>query len=181
MNQAIAKLLSLLMIAMVAVGVWNVVGRFVGRAVGRNLSSNALLETQWYLFAAIFMGGGAYALLQGDHVRVDVLYGRLDARARAWVNLLGALVFAIPFCGLAIAFSWNAVVESWRIWEVSPDPDGLPRYWIKSLIPIGFGLVMLQALSEAIKHLAVVRGIVPVDSMDAGAEGNDVADRGGAE
>ena len=163
-NRRIAWGLSLLMMGMVLVGVWNVVGRFIGRAIGHNLSSNALIEGQWYLFAIIFLCGGGYTLLTGNHVRVDVFYGRLTKKQKAWVDLLGSLVFAIPFCLLAIAFSWGSIWNSWSIWETSPDPDGLPRYLIKSVIPIGLSFVILQAISEAIKNLAIIRGITPPPS-----------------
>lgn len=173
LNRTIARGLSLLMVVMVVIGVWNVVGRFLGRAIGRSLSSNALLEAQWYLFAIVFLCGGGYTLLVGNHVRVDVIYSRLNRRAKAWVNLLGSLLFAIPFCVLAIAFSWNSIVNSWSIWELSPDPDGLPRYLIKSFIPLGFGLVILQAVSEAIKNLAIARGMVPADGLSDGDSTSD--------
>jgi TRAP-type mannitol/chloroaromatic compound transport system permease small subunit len=137
---------------MVLVGVYNVFGRFVGQYIGTNLTTNALIEGQWYLFSLIFWLGAPYALLHNEHVRVDVLYARKDSRYKAIVNLLGTLLILIPFCSLLIYFSWNFIAVSWDILEGSPDPSGLPRYPIKTLIAVGAALLILQGISEAIKN-----------------------------
>lgn len=146
-----------LVLLMVGVGVWNVVGRYLGRFVGQNLASNSLIEIQWYLFDLVFLLGGAYALKHDEHVRVDVLYKGWGRKRRALVNFLGALVFAIPFCLTVIYVSWDWTLNSWKIWEQSPDPGGLPRYPIKSFIIISFFLLILQSISEAIKNWAILR------------------------
>lgn len=161
LTRKIGQLTYLLTIAMVSIGVWNVIGRFLGRGIGQNLSSNASIEIQWYLFAIVFLCGGAYTLQQGGHVRVDVFYSRLNRKRKALVDLAGSLLFAIPFSVLAIAFSWSSIAKSWAILEQSPDPDGLPRYPIKSFILVGFVLIILQAISEAIKNVAILRGLDP--------------------
>lgn len=142
---------------MVLVGVFNVVGRFAGQALSTNLSSNALLELQWQLFSLTVFLGAPYALLHNEHVRVDVLYSRYNDNQRAWINVIGTLLFLIPFCCFLIYFSWSFVQNSWRIWEYSPDPGGLPIYPIKTLIPIGAGLLIIQAISEVIKNIAHLR------------------------
>jgi TRAP-type mannitol/chloroaromatic compound transport system permease small subunit len=137
---------------MVLVGVYNVFGRFVGQYIGTNMTTNALIEGQWYLFSLIFWLGAPYALLHNEHVRVDVIYARKDSRYKAVVNLLGTLLILIPFCSLLIYFSWNFIAVSWDILEGSPDPSGLPRYPIKTLIAVGAGLLILQGISEVIKN-----------------------------
>lgn len=137
---------------MVLVGVYNVFGRFVGQYIGTNLTTNALIEGQWYLFSLIFWLGAPYALLHNEHVRVDVLYARMSDRYKAIVNLLGTLLILIPFCSLLIYFSWNFIAVSWDIMEGSPDPSGLPRYPIKTLIAVGAALLILQGISEVIKN-----------------------------
>ncbi len=147
-----------LALVMLAIGGWNVVGRYVGKILGQNLSSNSLLEAQWYLFDLIFLLGAAYTLQKNDHVRVDIIYKSLGDRQRALVNLLGTLLFLLPFCGLVIFYSWGSVVNSWQIWENSPDPGGLPRYPIKSIIIVSFVLLIIQGISEAIKNWVIVCG-----------------------
>lgn len=142
----------------VLVGVWNVVGRYLGRAVGVNLSSNALIEIQWYLFALVFLLGAAYALKHDDHVRVDVFYSNWSPKRRALVDLIATLLFLIPFSAVIIRYSWNTILSSWRILEMSPDPNGLPRYPIKTAIIIGFLLLIAQGVSEAIKKFAILTG-----------------------
>ena len=126
--------------------------------MGQNLSSNSLLEAQWYVFDVIFLLGAAYTLQTNDHVRVDIFYKSLGDRQRAWVNLFGTLLFLLPFCGLVIFYSWGSVVNSWQIWEMSSDPGGLPRYPIKTMILVSFGLLILQGISETIKNWAIISG-----------------------
>lgn len=142
----------------VAVGVWNVASRYVGRAIGRTLGSNFYIEAQWYIFAVIFLMGAAYALKHGEHVRVDVFYGGYPPRRKALVDFLGTILFLIPFCLLLLYFAWPYVTTSWSIREGSPDPGGLPRYAIKTFILVSPVLLIVQGISEAIKNLAVLTG-----------------------
>lgn len=116
---------------MILTGAFNAVTRYAGRAIGHNLSSNAYLELQWYLFSILFLLGAAYTLKHDAHVRVDILYERRGPRGRAWTNLLGTFFFLIPFCLLVLWASCKLVYNSWSILEQSPDPGGLPRYLIK--------------------------------------------------
>ena len=143
---------------MVLVGAFNAVARYLGRTTGTNLSSNAYLELQWYLFSVVFLLGGAYALRHDAHVRVDLLYGRLGERGRAWIDLAGGLLFLLPFCVFMLVVSWPTVAASWAVRETSPDPGGLPRYPIKALILVGFALLLLQGVAEVAKRVAVLRG-----------------------
>jgi TRAP-type mannitol/chloroaromatic compound transport system permease small subunit len=157
LNEWVGRLTYGLVLLMVLVGVWNVFGRYLGKLVGQNLTSNALIEIQWYLFDLVFLLGGAYALKHNDHVRVDLFYKDWHPRRRALVNFIGTILFLIPFCGLVIYYSWGNVVNSWQIKELSPDPGGLPRYPIKSFIIVSLVLLILQGISETIKNWIVFR------------------------
>ena len=159
----IGKLAYWLVLVMIGVGVWNVLGRYIGNAVGQNLSSNALIETQWYLFDLVFLLGAAYTLQHNEHVRVDVFYARLNRRRKAITDLIGTLFFLLPFSVLVIWFSWGAVVRSWAVRETSPDPGGLARYPIKTVIIVSFVLLILQGISDAIKNFAIIRGELPIE------------------
>ena len=141
------------LLLMLALGTWNVVGRYVGLALGRNLSSNALIEGQWYLFALLFLVAMGYALQRDDHVRVDVLQSRWSPRRRARVELGGTLALLLPFVLVVLLNSLEPTLASWRIGEMSPDPGGLPRTWVKSLIPLGFLLLGLQGMAQVIRLL----------------------------
>lgn len=145
---------------MVLIGAFNATARYAGRYIGFNLSSNAMLETQWYLFAALFLLGASWTLQRDAHVRVDVLFGRLSPRKQAIIDVIGGLAFLIPFCVFGIWASVEYVLHSWQELEVSPDPGGLPRYPIKTLIPVAFVLLILQGASEIIKKVALLTGAV---------------------
>ncbi len=151
-NEWIGRITYWLVLLMVAVGAWNVIGRYIGRIIGINLTSNALIEIQWYLFDLVFLFGAAYALKYNQHVRVDIFYKGWSRRRQALANFLGNILFLIPFSFLIIYYSWGTVVSSWSIGEMSPDSGGLPRYPIKSAIIIAFILLILQGISEAIKN-----------------------------
>lgn len=146
-----------LVLIMVLVGAWNVVGRYLDRFLGQQLTSNALIEIQWYLFDIVFFLGAAYTLKVGGHVRVDVFYKNWGVRGRAIANLIGTLLFLIPFASLVIYFSWDWTLRSWQILETSPDPGGLPRYPIKSAVVVSFALLIVQGISETLKNLAILR------------------------
>ncbi len=167
-TQGVGTLAYWLIPIVVLVGVWNVGGRYIGRAIGQNLSSNVLIELQWYLFSIIFLLGASFTLKHNGHVRVDVMYARWSPKTKAWVNLLGALLFLIPFGILLLYFSWSAVLFSWSIQEMSPDPGGLPRYPIKTFILISVALLIIQGISEIIKNLAIIRGYT-IESEPTGA------------
>ena len=153
----VGRLVSWLAFIMVLLGAGNAIFRYLGRFVGRSLSSNAWLELQWYLFSLIFLLGAAYALQQDSHVRVDVLFARLSDRGRTWINIIGSLVLLFPFCAFMLWSSWPVVRNSWTIREVSPDPGGLPRYPLKAVILLCFVLLALQGMSELIKEIDRLR------------------------
>ena len=156
-NEWIGRVVYWLTLLMVGVGAYNALVRYLDRFTGLGLSSNTYIELQWYMYSLIFLLGAAYTLKHNAHVRVDVLFMRLTPRGRAWVNLGGALLFLLPFCILVIWTSWPTVHNSWAVLEVSPDPGGLPRYPIKTVIPIAFILLFLQGVSLAIKQIAFLR------------------------
>jgi TRAP-type mannitol/chloroaromatic compound transport system permease small subunit len=169
LSAGVGRAVSWLALLMVAIGAFNAVARYLGRFASISLSSNAYIELQWYLFSALFLLGAANTLRQDAHVRVDVLYGRLGPRARAGIDLAGTLLFLLPFCVFVILMSWPAVESSWAIREQSPDPGGLPRYPIKALIPAAFGLLIVQGVSEGIKHLGRLLGALPPEPDSEGS------------
>lgn len=154
----IGKWLYWLSLAMILVGAYNAVVRYLDKFTGMSLSSNMYLEMQWYLFSILFLLGAAYALRHDAHVRVDILYSRLSAEGKAWIDLVGTIFILVPFCVMMLWTSWPAVYNSWAVLEMSPDPGGLPRYPIKTVIPIAFILILVQGVSMFIRNLAVVIG-----------------------
>ena len=146
-----------LTLGMVLIGAFNAIVRYLDRFTGWGLSSNTYIELQWYLFAIVFLLGASYALREEAHVRVDVVYGRFGARGKAWVDLLGTVLFLIPFCVLVIVVSIPAVKNSWAVMEQSPDPGGLARYPIKTLTPIAFFLLLLQGVAMLVRSVGVLR------------------------
>jgi TRAP-type mannitol/chloroaromatic compound transport system permease small subunit len=153
---------------LVVVGFVNVILRFVGRAIGRPLSSNAIIEWQWYLFSVLFLLLFGYILKHNVNVRVDFLYANWSPKRRAIVDLIGTLLFIIPFCVFGMVLSWRPVLNSWGLqfdgtwgtWEMSPDPSGLPRAPIRSMILVGLSLLLLQAVAQVIKYIAVLNGTI---------------------
>ncbi|MEQ9299922.1 MAG: TRAP transporter small permease subunit [Cyclobacteriaceae bacterium] len=122
-----------------------------------NFSQAGFYELEWHLFAAIFLLGAAYTLRYDKHVRVDVFYSRFSHRTKAWVNLIGTCIFLMPFCFVIVYTSLAFVGDSYDLLESSPDPGGLPyRFIIKSTIPIGFGLLLLQGLAEILKSISII-------------------------
>ena len=135
-----------------------------GNAIVRkafNISSNALLEVQWYLFAAVFMLGAGYCLLKNAHVRIDFISSRLSARTRNWIDVVGIVLVLFPFCYICINLGWPLFTKALVSGEMSQNSGGLIRWPVYALIPLGFGLLMLQGLSELIKRVAFLRGAGP--------------------
>jgi len=165
LNDRIGDLIRWLTLVMVLVGAYNAVARYLTRYTRASLSSNAYLDLQWYCFSLIFLLGAAYGLRHDVHVRVDVLYSRLGRRARAWIDLAGSVLFLLPFSAVMLWMAWPAVRNSWAIKEVSPDPGGLPRYPIKTVILLSFALLFLQGLSQTVKQVVILReGAGPPES-----------------
>lgn len=135
-----------------------------GNAIARkafNIGSNAFLEIQWYLYAAVFLLGAGVTFLQNGHVRIDVVANQLSRRARMYVDIFGIAVFLLPLCYFMIAFSWPIVERAWVTGEVSSNAGGLIRWPMYALVPVGFALLGLQAMSEMIKRFAYLTGTGP--------------------
>ena len=137
-----------------------------GNAASRYLfsqSSNAWLEIQWYMFAAMVLLGGPYTLKMNEHVRVDLVYGMVSERTRIWIDILGSLLFLLPICVILTYFTWPWFVESWRLNESSSNAGGLLRWPVKLLLPVGFFLMALQGISELIKRIAALEHVIQAD------------------
>lgn len=135
-----------------------------GNALVRKIfdtSSNALLEVQWYLFAAVFLLGAGYGFLRNSHVRIDFISSRLTDRARNWIDFWGIILVLTPFCLITIVLSWPLFTQTLASGEMSQNAGGLIRWPAFALIPAGFTLLMLQGFSEAIKRLAFLKGVGP--------------------
>ena len=118
-----------------------------------NSSSNGLLEIQWYLFAAVFMLGAGYGFLKNSHVRIDFISSKLSHRARNWIDVLGIVLVLIPFCVITIALGWPFFTQALASGEMSQNAGGLIRWPAYAMIPLGFALLMMQAVSELILSL----------------------------
>lgn len=156
LNERVGRLVIWLVLAATLISAGNAMVRY-----GLNASSNAWLEIQWYLFGLIFLLGAGYTLKHNGHVRIDVLYGRFSPRGRAWVDLLGGLLFLLPMSGIIAWLGWEFFLVSFAISEASPDAGGLLRWPIKLAVPVGFALLWLQGLAEVIKRAGLLWGDMP--------------------
>lgn len=144
-----------------------------GNAIVRkvfSVSSNSLLEIQWYLFAAVFMLGGGYAFLRNAHVRIDFFSSRFSARTRNWIDVAGIVVFLFPLCYMMMTLGWPLFERAWVTGEMSSNAGGLIRWPVYGLIPLGFALLMLQSVSELIKRFAFLSGNGPDVLSDTGPD-----------
>lgn len=146
--------------------IWLIMGSTVISAVNAvvrktfNMSSNAYLEVQWYLFAAAFLLAAGYTLLNNEHVRIDVISSRLSKRAQIWIDVIGFIFFLLPFCAAFLWFGVPFFLKGFYSGEMSPNAGGLMRWPVYAMIPLGFGLLMLQGVSELIKRLAFLQGLI---------------------
>ena len=135
-----------------------------GNAVIRytfNYSSNAYLEIQWYLFAAVFLLAAGYTMLRQGHVKIDVISGRFSKRTQIWIDIIGLAFFVLPLVFTVIQLSWPLVVRSYVMNEYSSNAGGLIRWPVFALLPLGFVLLGFQAISELIKRVAFLKGLIP--------------------
>jgi len=160
-NERIGKLVAWLGLAAVVVCTANAIARYAF-----NVASNAWLELQWYFNAAVFLLIAAYALRRNEHVRIDVINGRLSPRAQAWIDILGGLLMLLPAVAIIAWYSWPSLVNSYAIQEYSSDPGGLIRWPVRLLIPVAFTLLGLQAISEIIKRVGFLKGLVPATEFE---------------
>lgn len=149
------RIISWLILLLVLLTCYDVFMRYVF-----NSGTVALQELEWHLFALIFLLGGAYTLKHDEHVRVDVIFNSkyLNDQQRAWINIIGMVVFLAPFCILILISAWPFVQNAFWYQEGSPDPGGLPyRFVIKSSILIGFGLLLIQGFAELLRNILVLK------------------------
>lgn len=126
-----------------------------------NMSSNSMLEIQWYLFAAVFMLGAGFGLLKNSHVRIDFISSKLSFRARNWIDVVGIVAVLFPFCVIMLGLSWPFFTQALDSGEMSQNAGGLIRWPAYLMIPAGFALLLLQGVSELIKRLAFLAGKGP--------------------
>ena len=161
MNQIIGRGITFISFLMVIVVTVDVIMRYLFR-----ISFVFVQEMEWYMFAVLFLVGAGFTLLHDAHVRLDLFYQRYSPYWQAWTNLLGTIFFLLPGCYLIIATSYKFALNSWSMWEGSPDPGGIPfRYLLKTMIPFGFSLVALQGVSLGIRSFAHIIG-KPFDSKE---------------
>jgi TRAP-type mannitol/chloroaromatic compound transport system permease small subunit len=156
MNERIGHFFYWLVLATVLISAANAVVRKIF-----NVSSNAFLEIQWYLFSAIFLLLAGYTLLRNDHVRIDVIAGRLSKRAQTWIDIIGTVFFLFPMAILLMWLSWPVFVDTYEHHEISTNAGGLIIWPARLLVPVGFFLLIVQGVSELIKRIAFLRGLIP--------------------
>ncbi|WP_427915399.1 TRAP transporter small permease subunit [Ramlibacter sp. MMS24-I3-19] len=125
-----------------------------------NTSSNAYLEVQWYLFAAAFLLAAGYTLLNGEHVKIDVVYSRLSRKTQNWIDVFGFAVFLLPMCLVALWFGVPFFLQGFYSGEMSSNAGGLIRWPVYLMMPLGFALLTLQGISELIKRIAFGMGLI---------------------
>ncbi|MGE3642813.1 MAG: TRAP transporter small permease subunit [Beijerinckiaceae bacterium] len=154
-NQKVGKAMGWLVVAAVLISALNATSRF-----SLNISSNAWLELQWYLFGAVVLLGGAYTLKHNEHIRIDIVNSMFSQTTRNVIDVVGHLLFLIPLCLLMLWLGWPFFIRSFVSGEVSSSAGGLIIWPAKLLIPVGFLLLFLQALSELIKRIAIMKGLI---------------------
>jgi TRAP-type mannitol/chloroaromatic compound transport system permease small subunit len=147
--------------------IWLILGSTVISAINAlvrkifNTSSNAYLEVQWYLFAGAFLLAAGYTLLNNEHVKIDVVSSHLSKRKQIWIDVIGFTFFLMPMCMIILWFGTPFFLQGFRSGEMSSNAGGLVRWPVYALMPLGFGLLMLQGLSELVKRIAFLRGLIP--------------------
>jgi TRAP-type mannitol/chloroaromatic compound transport system permease small subunit len=159
LNEKIGAIANFLILLSCLVSAGNAMTRYAF-----NLSSNAWLEAQWYMFAVVVMFGASYTLRRNEHVRVEIFYVMLSERGQQWLDLIGTLVFLVPTCLLLADLSWPFFVQSFDVNEWSSNAGGMLRWPIKFVLPGGFAMLALQGVSEIIKRVASLKGEVTIDA-----------------
>jgi TRAP-type mannitol/chloroaromatic compound transport system permease small subunit len=156
LNERVGRTVYWLILVAVLVSAGNAVVRYAF-----NRSSNAWLEIQWYLFSAVFLFCAGYTLLHNQHVRIDVITGHLSKRAQTWIDVVGTLLFLMPMAVTIMWLSWPVFIDAYRSNEISTNAGGLTVWPARLMVPVGFLLLVLQGLSELIKRIAFLRGMIP--------------------
>ena len=158
LNERIGRIVLWLVLVMALVSSSNAVARYLF-----NLSSNAWLELQWYLFAAVFLLCAGYTLLHNEHIRIDVVSSRLSRRTQLWIDVFGTVFFLLPVAIFIMALSWPIFINAWVSNEMSGNAGGLIRWPARLMVPAGFLLLSLQGISELIKRIAMLTGHMKAD------------------
>ena len=156
LNERVGLTVSWLVLAAVLISAANAIVR-----KAFNVSSNSFLEIQWYLFSVVFLFCAGYTLLRNQHVRIDVIAGRLSPQAQAWIDILGTIFFLMPMAITIMWLSWPVFVQAYQRGEVSTNAGGLLIWPARLLVPIGFFLLVIQGFSELIKRVAFLKGLIP--------------------
>jgi TRAP-type mannitol/chloroaromatic compound transport system permease small subunit len=156
LNERIGRLLIWLVLVMVLVSSANASVRYL-----LNQSSNAWLELQWYLFAAVFLGCAGYALLHNEHIRIDVVSSRFSRRTQVWIDIFGTVCFLLPVMLYITWLSWPIFMNAWHSNEMSSNAGGLIRWPARLMIPVGLFLLSLQGVSQLIKLVAFQMALIP--------------------
>jgi len=156
MSELIGKSVAWLVLAAVLISALNAAVR-----KAFNTSSNAYLEIQWYLFAAVFLLAAGYTMLRQEHVKIDVISGRFTKRTQIWIDIIGLAFFVLPLVYTVIHLSLPLAIRSYVMNEYSSNAGGLIRWPVFALLPLGFLLLGIQAISELIKRIAFLKGLVP--------------------
>ena len=156
LNEFVGRWLAWLVLVAVLISAANAVVR-----KAFNTSSNAYLEIQWYLFSAVFLVAAGYTMLRQGHVKIDVISGRFSKRTQIWIDIVGLAAFVLPLVYTVIQLSWPLVVRAYVMNEYSSNAGGLIRWPVFALLPLGFALLGLQAVSELIKRFGFLKGLVP--------------------
>lgn len=135
-----------------------------------DMGSNAFLELQWYLFAAVFMLASGYTMLRQEHVRIDVLSGRFSKKVQIWIDIVGITCFLFPFIFMIIKLAMPLVINAYETGEMSSNAGGLIRWPVFALLPLGLTLLGIQGLSELIKRIAFLQGLIPDPTKKQGAK-----------
>lgn len=144
-----------------------------GNAISRkafDMSSNAFLEIQWYLFAAVFLLASGYTMMRQEHVKIDVISGRFSKRTQIWLDVVGICLFLFPFIFMVIKLAMPLVINAYITQEVSSNAGGLIRWPVFALLPIGLALLGIQGVSELIKRIAFLKGLIPDPTKKQGAK-----------
>ena len=156
LNERVGRLAYWVVLAMVLISAGNAVSRKL-----LNLSSNAWLELQWYLFSALFLFCAGYTLLRNEHVRIDVVAGRFSPRTQAWIDVFGTVFFLFPMAAMFLWLSWPIFVRTYLQGEISTNAGGLLIWPARLMVPAGFFLLLLQGVSELVKRIAFLTGHGP--------------------